>query len=270
MRESGENIKMLQKVAETPTNKAFFEKYIIAGGGPSELKALKASVTSGDNATLTPARFDELVKEMVSSHISALVIKPTGSVSMVKKADGEGFAAIKDTEFDSVSLNELLSGDSPAMANLIKSGYLDQEHVDNLTRINQFMSNRRKMAQRRGELKFTGEPRGLSIESYISRFYSISRGVVSPKYVITEAMFQGIRMSEHRMLKEMIMNPKVANILAELIVDGKKFTEEKELRLQEIMKTMAINAYASAAITREDEMKSGQKLPTYDFSKLTQ
>ena len=66
------------------------------------------------------------------------------------------------------------------------------------------------------------------------------------------------------------MNPKVANILAELIVDGKKFTEEKELRLQEIMKTMAINAYASAAITREDEMKSGQKLPTYDFSKLTQ
>ena len=49
-----------------------------------------------------------------------------------------------------------------------------------------------------------------------------------------------------------------------------QFTEEKELRLQEIMKTMAINAYASAAITREDEMKSGQKLPTYDFSKLTQ
>jgi len=53
-------------------------------------------------------------------------------------------------------------------------------------------------------------------------------------------------------------------------VDGKKFTEQKELRLKEIFTTMAINAYASAAITREDEMKSGQKLPTYDFSKLTQ
>tara|TARA_R100001198_G_scaffold70509_1_gene42871 strand:- start:74 stop:4816 length:4743 start_codon:yes stop_codon:yes gene_type:complete len=270
MRESGENIKMLQKVAETPTNKAFFERYIITANGPTELKALKASMTTGDNASMSVQQFDGLVKEMVSSHISALVIKPTGSVSIVPKADGKGFAAIKDTEFDTVGLNDLLSGDSPAMANLIRSGYLDDEHVENLSRINEFMNNRKKMAQRRGELKFTGEPRGLSIESYISRFYSISRGVVSPKYVMTEALVQNIRMAEHRMLKEMIMNPKVANILAELIVDGKKFTEQKELRLKEIFTTMAINAYASAAITREDEMKSGQKLPTYDFSKLTQ
>ena len=77
-------------------------------------------------------------------------------------------------------------------------------------------------------------------------------------------------MSEHRILKEMITNPKVASIMADLIVDGKKFTEEQELRLKEVLTVMAANAMASGAITAEDEMKSGQKLPTYDLSKFKQ
>ena len=92
--------------------------------------------------------------------------------------------------------------------------------------------------------------------------------MVSPRYVITEALIQNIRMAENRMLKEMIMNPKVASILSELIVDGQKFTEQKELRLQEIFTVMFVNALASKAITIEDEMKSGQRKPEYDFSKF--
>jgi len=78
-------------------------------------------------------------------------------------------------------------------------------------------------------------------------------------------------MAEHRMLKEMIMNTEVAGILAELIVDGKKFTEQKELRLKEIFQAIAINAYASQAIAVEDRMKSGKQLsgfPEYDYSKF--
>ena len=132
------------------------------------------------------------------------------------------------------------------------------------------MANKLKKAQKRGgkDIRYTGQPRGLSIESYISRFYSISRDVVSPRYVITEALIQNIRMAENRMLKEMIMNPKVASILSELIVDGQKFTEQKELRLQEIFTVMFVNALASKAITIEDEMKSGQRKPEYDFSKF--
>ena len=277
MRKAGESIKKLQNLADAPTNKAFFERYIATAGGAAELKGLKVLTTTGKNPTMTPAEFDSYVKEMVSSHISALVIRPTGATSIVPKIsaagdiDGKGFAAMADTNFDGTALNDLLSGDSPALANLLKSGYLDKDHVDNLTRISTFMANRKKMAQRRGDLKFTGEPRGLSIESYISRFYSISRGVVSPKYVGTEAIIQNIRMAEHRMLKEMIMNTEVAGILAELIVDGKKFTEQKELRLKEIFQAIAINAYASQAIAVEDRMKSGKQLsgfPEYDYSKF--
>jgi len=273
MRKSGESIKKLQNLAQVPTNQAFFERFIVTAGGAEELKGLKVLATSGKNPTMSPAEFDNYVKEMVSSHISALVVRPTGATTIVAKTGDEAgaFAAVKDTNFDGVALNDLLTGDSPALANLLKSGYLDKDHVDNLTRISTFMANRRKMAQRRGDLKFTGEPRGLSIESYISRFYSISRGVVSPKYVGTEAIIQNIRMAEHRMLKDMIMDPKIADILAELIVDGKKFSEQKEFRLKEMFATMAINAYASKAIMTEDEMKSGKNisgLPVYDYSKF--
>ena len=172
---------------------------------------------------------------------------------------------------DTDALTKFLDGEGSdvLIANLKQSGYIDDEHLNNLRRINAFMANRKRQVGRRtGDIRITGEPRGLSVESYISRFYSISRQVVSPKYVATEALIQNIRMSEHRMLKEMITNPKVASIMADLIVDGKKFTEEQELRLKEVLTVMAANALASGAITAEDEMKSGQKLPVYDLSKF--
>ena len=201
---------------------------------------------------------------------------PTGTTTIIPTTTADGktaYKAVKDTVMDTDALTNFLEGENSSVliANLKKSGYIDDDHLNNLKRINTFMANRkRQIGGKADDIRITGQPRGLSIESYISRFYSISRQVVSPKYVATEALIQNIRMSEHRMLKDMITNPKVASIMAELIVDGKKFTEEKELRLKEILTVMAANALASGAIEAEDKVKSGQKLPVYDFSRFQQ
>ena len=285
MRKGQEQIKIMTNAAQVKTNAGFFNEFIASANGPVELAKLKKSLTTGSRPQMTAQQFDNYVKEISSTHISKLVVKPTGSVTLVdevvettdkagNKTSKTQFKAVKDTDFDSDALTGLLKGENSdvLLANLKTLKILDDDHLRDLERINEFMANRMKQAQRRGEknIRVTGEPRGLSIESYISRFYSISRQVVSPKYVATEALIQNLRMSEHRVLKEMIMNPKVASILTELIVDGKKFTEEKELRLKEIFSAMAMNAWASSAISKEDEMRSGQRKPEYDFSKVVQ
>lgn len=278
MRNANEKIKMLQDIGGVQSGATFFEKFISKPNGLQDLKALKTAMTSvqakGKLPVMTAKEFDDYVKEIVSTHISRTVIKPTGTTTIIPTTDETGktvYKAVKDTNMDTDALTKFLDGEGSdvLIANLKQSGYIDDEHLNNLRRINTFMANRKRQVGRRtGDIRITGEPRGLSVESYISRFYSISRQVVSPKYVATEALIQNIRMSEHRMLKEMITNPKVASIMADLIVDGKKFTEEQELRLKEVLTVMAANALASGAITAEDEMKSGQKLPVYDLSKF--
>ena len=276
MRQGQEKIKMLQDVGGVRSGAAFFEKFISTPNGLRDLNGLKVAVTTGKNPRMTAAEFDNYVKEIISTHISRTVIKPTGTTTIIPTTTADGktaYKAVKDTVMDTDALTNFLEGEGSdvLIANLKKSGYIDDDHLNNLKRINTFMANRkRQIGGRADDIRITGQPRGLSVESYISRFYSISRQVVSPKYVATEALIQNIRMSEHRILKDMITNPKVASIMAELIVDGKKFTEEKELRLKEILIVMAANALASGAIEAEDKVKSGQKLPVYDFSRFQQ
>ena len=276
LRKNQEKIKLLQDTGGVRDGGAFFEKFISTPNGLNELNELKKAVTSGKTPRMTVEEFDTFVKEIVSTHISRTVIKPTGTTTIIPVTADDGsvtYKAVKDTTMDTDALTNFLEGENSdvLISNLKKSGYIDDDHLNNLKRINTFMSNRKRQLKGRGDdIRITGQPRGLSIESYISRFYSISRQVVSPKYVATEALIQNIRMSDHRFLKDMITNPKVANIMAELIVDGKKFTEEKELRLKEILTVMAANALASGAMKTEDEIKAGQKLPVYDFSKFKQ
>jgi len=282
LRRSKEKVKLLTDASQVKNNAGFFNEFIASPNGLTQLNKLKKSLTEGAKPQMTVQEFDKYVKEIVSTHISRSVVKPTGSITLVDEVveAKEGaipkiqHKAVKDTNFDSDALNNFLSGENSdvLIKNLQQAGIIDETQLKNLKKINEFMANRLKQARRRGDkdIRFTGQPRGLSIESYISRFYSISRQVVSPKYVATEALIQNLRMSEHRLLKEMIMNPKVAGILTELIVDGKKFTEEKELRLFEIMSTMVVNSWASSAISREDAMRSGQRLPEIDYSKFRQ
>mgnify|MGYP003130991373 FL=1 len=64
-------------------------------------------------------------------------------------------------------------------------------------------------------------PRGLSVESLLSRAYSISRGIISPKYVATEVALLGLRKKKAQALSEILQNPKVTDaVIAILESDG--------------------------------------------------
>ena len=79
-----------------------------------------------------------------------------------------------------------------------------------------------------GGMTVDGVPTGLSIESWISRIYSINRGVVSPRYVGAEALIQSFRMQGLSLLEAMVNDKKLAKKVQEILVSGKPLKTEQE------------------------------------------
>ena len=268
-RKMDDNVRLLTRLSDNASEQSFFQNFVLDPKGAENLKAAKDSaVKSGAIDSVT---FDETVKEIVARQISKSTMRPTGKIIVQKDLKKDKFGKqqidkIEEMRLDVDGLLTILNNDT-AMTNLISGKYLSQDQIDNLKLIAQFIKKDQKPINA-NNLSFTGDPRGLSIESYISRFYSISRGVVSPRYVFTEALIQNIRMKDHRMLQEMLTNEEVGGILADMFKEGKKFTEAKELRLKEILLQMSVNANVAYAGRVEAEMKKGQRKPLIDMSKL--
>ena len=93
------------------------------------------------------------------------------------------------------------------------------EHFNALKIIAKTLSfeNRKQMGKRVG---LTGIPRGLSVESLISRAYAIRRQVVGLRYVGTEATLQAMRMQNFNFMKEVLSNREAAKVFAEVIQSG--------------------------------------------------
>ena len=63
-------------------------------------------------------------------------------------------------------------------------------------------------------------PKGLSVESLLSRAYSISRGVISPKYVATEVALLSFRKKRAAALTQILSDPKMVDAVIEIVETG--------------------------------------------------
>ena len=63
----------------------------------------------------------------------------------------------------------------------------------------------------------SGAVRSMSVESIISRIYSINRGVVSPRYVATEAVVQLSRKNSQEILRQMLSDRKTPQIVLDVM-----------------------------------------------------
>lgn len=89
--------------------------------------------------------------------------------------------------------------------------------------------------QNAGQLSLSGIPRGLSVESYISRIYSVARGVVSLKYLATEAIIQTGRVRKFNSFVAMVNNPEIADLVVSAIRTGKPLTGELATKFDQLM-----------------------------------
>ena len=64
-------------------------------------------------------------------------------------------------------------------------------------------------------------PRGMKLQSLMSRAYGVARGVISPRYVITELLIQHARFGRGKMITDLATDPDAFELLSDVILrDG--------------------------------------------------
>ena len=169
---------------------------------------------------MSDQEFDTSLKSIVSDYIGDEVYNKTGR--KILGLDGKtGNMEVFDTDFN--RLEELLKVNPDQLRTI-----LGDEHYETLTDIAAYM--KLESAKNAEQVALTGIPRALSVESYISRLYSINREVVSPKYVATETAVQQYRLRNIKLLKQIIQDKDVAKLFGEMIQTGKPLSREKNNR----------------------------------------
>jgi hypothetical protein len=168
----------------------------------------------------TDEEFENVTRKILSQYIGDKVYSKTQmQITGIKKA---GTIEVFDINFD--ELDKILNANPAALGKI-----LGAEHYETLKDISTYMKlydgkyNDAKTA-------LTGVPRALSVESWISRLYSVNREVVSPRYVATEAAIQQFRLRNMKLLQAIIQDKEVAQLFGEMIETGKPLTPQKNDR----------------------------------------
>ena len=126
---------------------------------------------------------------------------------------------LKQTTYTTRDVERLAKQGIKVKAGTVRPQVEHDEHFEALQSIAKVLSfeNRKQMGKRVG---LTGIPRGMSVESLISRAYAIRRQVVGIRYVGTEATLQAMRMQNFNFMKEVLTNREAAKVFAEVIQSG--------------------------------------------------
>jgi hypothetical protein len=189
---------------------------IILSGGETGLAALRQNLKGLGRSD---AEIDAAVTDVVTDYIARSSLIDTGSSSI------KGNVNTKDIAFNPVSLLEKIGANDPERAKLIRK-IVGDERYEVFDAIARIASER---SVKRDSLNITGIPRSFSVESYISRFYAINRGVISPRYVGTEAVLQQFRNSRFDIFHTMLTDPKVGEAFVEMVRTGKPLSPEREV-----------------------------------------
>ena len=149
---------------------------------------------------------------------------------------------------------------------------IGEERMNTLNSMVKWMSESYDIEKIRSNI--TGVPRNFSVESYISRFYSVNRGVISARYVGTEAVLQQFRLKGHKLFKTIIEDPEVGQLFLEIVKTGQPLSREKEIQFFNalVSNLNKINTYASTenpeqTVVINDNYKA--KFTEYDIANQT-
>lgn len=214
------------------------------------IRNLKQRGISGKAFDDNVRRYDKLIAKQALEHIQ------TGSVRPVQGTVGNMAKPIP-TAIDPAAMWKKLGGEATtqetaAIKTILNRATGDDKLFENLQAIAGLMNTRVPGAS--SGVNFAGIPRGLSVESYISRVYSMAREVVSFKYVATEAILQTMRMRKFNAFEAMIDDPEIAEHVVKIIKTGKPLEQRLETNFLQLM----TNAVAKQVVKYESA--EGSKL----------
>ena len=115
------------------------------------------------------------------------------------------------------------------------------------TRMVEFIRN--KESSSIGGLNISGIPRKMSVESYISRFYSLQREVVGAQYLATESILQRMRQNNFSLIQASLTDPIIGELFLEMLESGKPLPPSSERSLYNAL--VAVYAKFSSTLNRE-------------------
>lgn len=178
--------------------------------------------------------FNNYVRRSVSRHINNVATRPGTSGEIVTVGEGAKRAQTVDTR----KLVDLVGDANGTETQRIAAANLElvlgKEHYDDVKAITDYLARKNEVYE---NVNITGEARALSIESWLSRVYSIARGVVSPRYVVSEAVIQSSRLASQSAFAKAVADPEIARHIAEIVRTGKIPTGKEARRFEEAMIT---------------------------------
>jgi hypothetical protein len=192
----------------------------LVSGGVDQLNLIRREIKNAGNFT------DEQVSTILSEvYIDALerrAFKLTGR-NVITDARG---TTIAESVVDIDAMREMLGSNDPEKAAIVKN-LIGERRYKVWDATAKLMADRAPDYRGR-DFDIVGVPRSFSVESFISRFYAINRGVISARYVGTEAILQQLRNNNYKMIRSVLADPEVGEMFLEMVRTGKPLTPERE------------------------------------------
>lgn len=192
----------------------------LVSGGVDQLNTIKAELKQlggFDDEQVTT-----ILAEVYVDSLQTRAIKGTG-VNIVTDTSG---TLVEDSVLDLGVMREMLGSNDGEKAAVVKQ-LIGEKRYKVWDAAMKLMADRAP-SKSSGGFDITGVPRSFSVESFISRFYAINRGVISARYVGTEAILQQFRGNKFNMIRSVLSDPELGEMFLEMVRTGKPLTPERE------------------------------------------
>jgi len=196
-------------------SKTFVETILIGKGDLSQYNKLKEVIVGTGEGKISLEEFDTLTKELFAEYFFRNFSIPAQGKDKIITSTISGKPIKEMKVHDSFFENVLGAKAFMQQNNANLVGVFGKEHVNNLDAILNVVML--KSGVKTSDINKAKLPQSLSVESLISRLYSINRGIISPKYVATEVSLQRFRKSKANLMRELIKSPELAQVVRKVL-----------------------------------------------------
>jgi hypothetical protein len=192
----------------------------LVSGGVDQLNLIKRELK--DVGGFTDEQVSTILADVYIDSLQNTAFKRTGK-NIITDAKG---TTIDEQVIDLGVMQNMLGTNDAEKAKVVKE-LIGEKRYKVWDATSKLMADRAPDFRMR-EFEITGAPRSFSVESFISRFYAINRGVISARYVGTEAVLQQFRSNKFNMIRSVLSDPELGEMFLEMVRTGKPLTPERE------------------------------------------
>jgi hypothetical protein len=207
----------------------------LVSGGVDQLNLIKRELK--DVGGFTDEQVTTILADVYVDSLQNTAFKRTGK-NIITDAKG---TTIDEQVIDLGVMQNMLGTNDAEKAKVVKE-LIGEKRYKVWDATSKLMADRAPDFRMR-EFEITGAPRSFSVESFISRFYAINRGVISARYVGTEAVLQQFRNNKFNMIRSVLSDPELGEMFLEMVRTGKPLTPDRETYFYNAL----VSSYAKTA-----------------------